>query len=193
MHENGLVLEEQHVWVAQNLGWFQSLAGDRRQSVATLESISIAEGTSAVSPHAEQDLAWAYSHIGQEAKALPILQQLDIRFRQKDQQGERSTWETAMHNEAYLYALDARMLGEDDGALDLLQTAIDAGWRNYYICYNNPAWDALRHHPRFRRKMKQVKDEVDAQRAELEAEETPEAFIRRVDQVLHRPSAIDRS
>jgi len=191
--ENGLVLEEQHVWVAQNLGWFQSLAGDYRQAITRLESISIAAETSAVSLHAQQALAWAYSQTGQEEKALPILQQLDVRFRQLDQQGELSTRETAMHNEAYLYALNARMLGEDERALDLLQTAIDAGWRNYYICHNNPAWDALRNHPRFRRMMNQVKEDVDAQRAALEEEETPEAFIRRVDQVLHRASAIDRS
>ena len=192
LEEQGLVLEEQHVWIAHGLGWAQALAGSYREAISTLERIPMSRHTSPISLHAQQALAWAYLQTGRREKAVPILQQLDDYFREEERKGRLAVGHTPNNSETYLYALNTRMLGDNDRALDLLQNAIDGGWRNYYICHHDPRWDAVREKPQFQRMMTAVKADVDAQRAQLEQEEEPEDFVKRLDRVRAAESATDQ-
>jgi len=56
------------------------------------------------------------------------------------------------------------LLDHHDDALDRLQRAIDAGWRDYYLRFHDPRWNALRDNPRYQAMMEMVKADVDRQR-----------------------------
>jgi len=181
LQERGWVLQEQHVWITHNFGWILALAGEYERAIAMLEAVPLSAQSSELAVDARQALAWAYLQTGRREAALPILQKLDQSFREQERQGSLAFLKTPLNHGAYLYALNTRMLGDDARALDLLQKAIDGGWRHYYLCYRDPRWDAFRDDPRFRRMMAGVKDDVDAQRAELEQIESPKDFAKRLD------------
>jgi tetratricopeptide (TPR) repeat protein len=189
LKERGLALDEQHDWIAHHLGWNQALAGRYQRAIAVLESVPTSNGTSAIALQARQALAWSYLQTGQRENALPILQQLDEFFQEEKRQGRLAMFRTPSNSGSYLYALNTRMLGDNERALDLLQSAIDGGWRNYYIYHHDPRWDVVRGNSRFQRMMAVVKADVDAQRAQLEQEESPEDFVKRLERVRAGESA----
>ena len=176
------MLKEQHDWVTHQFGWLQALEGSYSQAIVTLESVPISAGTSPISLHAQQALAWAYLKTGEHNKAMTVLRRIDDLFQEEKQRGTLATFRTLHNWGPYLYALNTQILGEDERALNLLQEAIDGGWRNYYICHHDPRWDAVRGNPRFRQMMADVKNNVDTQRAELERTESPDDFVKNLDQ-----------
>ena len=61
----------------------------------------------------------------------------------------------------------ALLRGDRDRALELLEQAVTAGWREYYIRQHDPYWAALENDPRYRALMARVKADVDRQAVEI--------------------------
>ena len=107
-------------------------------------------------------LAWAYIQSGQPERASTILTAAERRWQERDETGRMHVSE-----EIYFHALDSVLLGKHDEALDRLQRAIDAGWREYYLRFHDPRWDRLRDDPRYQAMMEAVKADADRQRAAM--------------------------
>ena len=107
-------------------------------------------------------LAWAFIQTDEPESAAPILAATERIWQERDEAGMLHVSE-----ELYLYALNASLLGKHDDALDHLQRAIDAGWREYYLRHHDPRWTHLRDDPRFQAMMATVKADVDRQRAAM--------------------------
>jgi hypothetical protein len=127
---------------------------------------------------ARQALAWSYSVTGRNDKAVGLLQELDRLMSDVASNG-------TMHRseQLFAYARNAALLGQADLALDRLQRAVDAGWRDYYVDQHDPRWGALKGDARYQALMAEVKADVDRQRAEvarLEADEDVPALLDKV-------------
>lgn len=126
-------------------------------------------------PHA---LAWAYLQAGRQDQAMQLLAKLEQGCRDDDASG-RSTSEEIHH-----CAETALLRGDRDVALQRLERAVDAGWRDHYLQMNDPYWAPLRDEPRYRELMARVKADVDRQAAEI-ARRYPDAdFIPKLDAAM---------
>ena len=74
--------------------------------------------------------------------------------------------------------------GNIEPALDGLEQAIQAGWREYYLQEHDPYWASIANHPRYRTLMAKVKADVDRQRAEVQRAETNEVFLAKLDATI---------
>jgi hypothetical protein len=119
---------------------------------------------------AGQTLAWSYSVTGQEAKARPLLEEMDRWMAGMEASGR---WRRSDH--LYVYALNATLLEQQDVALERLRRAAEAGWRDYYIRHHDPRWDALKDNAEYQALMAEVKGDVDRQRTEIEAQQTEQS------------------
>ena len=66
-------------------------------------------------------------------------------------------------------ALNASLRGDADLAFERLNLAVDQGWAEYYRAINDPRWGDVLAEPRFTELLKQVKANIDAQRAIVES------------------------
>jgi TolB-like protein/tetratricopeptide (TPR) repeat protein len=126
-------------------------------------------------PHA---LAWAYLHSGEREKAALLLSRLE-------QSCDDTTGSVRSSYSLHACAETALLRGDLDTALQRLDKAVAAGWRDYYLRANDPYWAPLRDHPRYRELMAQVKADVDRQAAEIARLEPEEDFIAKLDAVLN--------
>jgi hypothetical protein len=110
-----------------------------------------------------QALAWAYLNSGADAKAETLLSETWRLLCQAELN------EGASHDSGFLHycAETALLRGDRDRALDLLEQAVTAGWREYYIREHDPYWAALENDPRYRALMVRVKADVDRQAVEI--------------------------
>jgi hypothetical protein len=101
--------------------------------------------------------------VGQAARAAELLGTLDHQFLLLQAEGYlRSPEAMAVH------ALNALLSGDAPIAVERLQQAVDAGWRDYYRTMHDPRWAPLRDDPRFVALMAAVKQDLDRQRAEID-------------------------
>ena len=56
------------------------------------------------------------------------------------------------------------MIGNVTLAMERLERAVDAGWRNYYIRHHDPRWASVQDHSRYVALMATVKADIDRQR-----------------------------
>jgi len=166
-------------------GEILALAGDFSAATEVLETMvledaSTREGTS----DATLALAFAFAHADRTADADRLLQNLDRALE------HNADWAyvSADRTNAYLYALSAVQQGRKDEALDRLERAIDAGWREYYTEHKDPRWASVRTSPRFQTLMANVKTDVDRQRVEVEHIDAEDDFVRRLDAVWEERS-----
>jgi TolB-like protein/Tfp pilus assembly protein PilF len=167
------------------LGILEGLSGDHQAAVTTLAplgdqsemSLSSIYGA-LVGGDAMQALAWSYAQTGQADRSTAMLAQLEREFASLDAQG---TLFFMLSDVPYHYALNALLQGQQETALDRLESIYESGWRTYYEHHLDPRWDPLRDHPRFQALMAKVKADVDRQREELESAESDEAFVARLD------------
>jgi hypothetical protein len=75
----------------------------------------------------------------------------------------------------------ALLRGERGPALELLEQAVSAGWREYYIRQHDPYWAALENDPRYRALMARVKADVDRQRIEIARLDAADDLVAKVD------------
>jgi TolB-like protein/predicted Zn-dependent protease len=124
-------------------------------------------------------LAWSYLRTGATAKAKALLS---------------SDWQECLskavgaeeRNSGILHycAETALLIGESDAALDWLERAVAAGWRDYYLRQNDPYWASLEDHPRFRAQMEIVRKDIERQRAEVARIDAAEDFVAKLDAAM---------
>jgi tetratricopeptide (TPR) repeat protein len=115
-------------------------------------------------------LAWAYLRTGAQDKAQRLLAALARRCE------ERRTRDSAWLHRC---AQTELLRGNHARALELLEQAVEAGWRGYYVRQKDPFWAELADHPRYRALMATVKADIDRMRLkirEIDAREDLGAF-----------------
>jgi hypothetical protein len=124
-------------------------------------------------------LAWSYLHTGANARADELLASLW-------QQCRDVGIKTASRYSLFLYycAEVALFRGEVDQALDTLEGAVTAGWRDYYLQQDSVYWAALEKNARYRALMAKVRADVDSQRAEVARIDAKEDFVAELDAVM---------
>jgi hypothetical protein len=82
------------------------------------------------------------------------------------------------------------LLGNTEGALQILKTMTGSGWSKYYgpgkyyEIINDPAWADTIEAPEFQALLSEMKDEVDRQRAIVEAEDAKHNFRAEIEALL---------
>ena len=160
------------------------MSGEYDGAIETLEPLAgpgrtLPPGISA-DIHPRQALAWAWLQTGEPERAVALLEPVDEFRTQRLAAGEfvsSSEWLAS-------FALNSVVLGDEARAIELLERAVDAGWRNYYLMIRDPRWDALREHPQLVDLLARVKADIERQRAELEAIEAEDDFAARLDAAL---------
>jgi TolB-like protein/Tfp pilus assembly protein PilF len=150
-----------------------SLAGEHAQAIRTAALIS-EEWDDSPAARCNDDgelinlaLAWSRARDGATDQARALLDRIEERGSELDQKGVLNR-----SDHLHAYALVALLAGDREAALDRLQGAIDAGWRQYYLTHHDPRWQSLSDDPRYRRMMMDVKADVDRQRADVMQIET---------------------
>jgi tetratricopeptide (TPR) repeat protein len=134
-----------------------------------------------LSVHAGQSLAWAYAQTGRADKAASILETLNKYFAELDRDDSLfDEYLVPLYDGYYRYALNTRLMGDLDLALDRLEQAVELGWRGYYLNHHDSRWDVQRDNPRFQELMAFVKADVDKQRAEQNRVDAEDEFIARL-------------
>ncbi len=162
---------------AYRYGESQALAGDFDGALATLEpwlqqtDVSVSRTTGEMPSHA---LAWVYRETGRGEEAEKILGAIERHFASYE---ARNLLHISV--DLFNYARNALMLGNHDTALDRLERAVDAGWRQYLIQQHDPRWAPLHNHPRYVSLMQLVMADVERQRAEVERIDAADDFMSR--------------
>jgi TolB-like protein/Tfp pilus assembly protein PilF len=160
-----------------------SLAGDFAGAIETLsEELPHTVDRSVMGGYygvdAYQALAWAYIQSDLPEKSRPPLAIVEEWI------AEQSASVAMMKSEnLHAAARNAVLMGNDDLALERLEQAVEAGWRQYYINMHDPRWSTLTDDPRYQALMAEVKADVDRQRAEVERIDAQEDFPALLDQV----------
>ncbi|MGD8771740.1 MAG: hypothetical protein PVI25_01650 [Gammaproteobacteria bacterium] len=176
MSSHGILLNQLDSVPRLFYGINQALAGDHADAIATLaENLPDRVDRSVLDDFygadAYQALAWAYVRSGLPEESLPPLAIVEEWF------AERSASVVMMKSEdLYAAARNAVLMGNHDLALERLEQAVEAGWRDYYVQRHDPRWGPLQGDPRYRSLMAGVKADVDRQRAEVERIDAEEDF-----------------
>ncbi len=178
----GKTLSELPDLVALFYGDTQALAGDVAGAIQTLAPV-IAPPRPVNYNEFDQfeldavhSLAWSYEQAGMPEKGRAILESLERQIEETQRLGLLH-----MSNDLFFYARNALLMGEKDLALERLEQAVEAGWRDYYVQQNDPRWAPLAEDPRYQALMAEVKADVDRQRAEVERIDAEEDFVARLD------------
>jgi tetratricopeptide (TPR) repeat protein len=155
--------------IRHGAGFHLARAGDYAQAIELLEPLydpDQPETLRAYSPEPSfgpHGLAWAYLRTGARDKADRLLGVLA-----QDCAGVNAAGRGRDAASLFLCAQTEVLRGDHDRALDLLEQAIEAGWRSYYIRQRDPFWAVLAEHPRYRALMARVKADVGRMRVEIQ-------------------------
>jgi TolB-like protein/Tfp pilus assembly protein PilF len=164
-----------------------SLSGAFEDAVRMLPSPGVEVGTMYVGgTQSLSAIAWAHLRTGARDEAMRLLGPVIARDRDEVEAGRLH-----LGYDLYLHALAVLLSGDQEGALELLARAADAGWRAYYGIQRDPRWDSVRETPQFQAIMARVKADVDAQRAQVEALQVEEDFEARLDAAIEAKAAAD--
>ena len=180
-------------WSASDFGWFaeyfvgelQAQSGDFQEAAAMLEPV--VAGFGAVDAEDENALAarlvlaWSYNALGRQEEAGAILERIERNLAELRASGRGNSAQTI-----YLTAEVAILRGDLDIALDRLEQAVEAGWREYYTRRHDPRWVILADDPRFRALMERVRVDVDRQRETVLRIDAEENFPARLDRARSR-------
>jgi TolB-like protein/Flp pilus assembly protein TadD len=157
-----------------------ALSGEFEEAIQTLSSLEGRLSTNhEIGAEALPSVAWAYLRTGNRDRAMDLIEPGNAGCREAEE-ARRLHLGYAFYGCALLRLL----AGEEQAALDLLERAVQAGWRGYYGMRRDPRWDAVRDEPRFQAIMARVKADLDAQRAEVEAIEADDDFEARLDAAI---------
>jgi TolB-like protein/Tfp pilus assembly protein PilF len=166
-----------------SIGTLQALTGEYGDAMITLEPLidpGVArQGLQGPEIDARHGLAWAWLQIGATERAMALLGLLDRYY-----QDLRNAGRLHMSGELFAYARNTVLLGDTDRALDLLEQAVESGWRGYYAIQRDPRWDSVREDPRFVETMARVKADIVVQRARMEGIDAEDDFAARLDALL---------
>ena len=124
-------------------------------------------------------LAWSYLHTGADARAARLLAAAS-----RECSTARAEGQVPGSGRLQLCAEVELLRGNIEPALDGLEQAIQAGWRDYYVQEHDPYWASVASHPRYRALIAKVKADVDRQRAEVQRAETNEIFLAKLDAAI---------
>jgi len=173
---NGISLSQLPGDVVFFYGICQALASDYSGSIETLaERLPSAMDPGVLGTvygvDAYQALAWAHSQSGMPGESRQRLETVEQGFsRDHDSVG------LVRSADLYAAARNAVLMGDNELALERLERAISAGWRDYYIQRHDPRWSALAVDPHYQLLMEKVKADVDRQREEVEKVDAEEDF-----------------
>jgi TolB-like protein/tetratricopeptide (TPR) repeat protein len=170
---------------AMRYGAMLAMAGEFAGAIETLEQTLSFEagGEASLSDTDAYDSfqAWAWAHMmtGGASRAEEILATLETVFLEQKSKGLLHTSE-----QRFLFAQNTLLAGDLETTLDRLQLAVDAGWRDYFLLLHDPRWVSMRDNSRFQEMMEAVKDDIDAQRVELELFDAEDDFLARIDAAI---------
>jgi len=183
LDEMGSTLDDMPRMGALMYGELQALAGDFENAIDTLQPllgppkpIIYAEMHWTETP-ALHALAWSYQQAGLPEKGQIMLDSLERQLGETERLGLLNE-----SNDLFFFARNALLMGDHELALERLQQAVAAGWRDYYAEVSDPRWARLRDNPDYQALMAEVKADVDRQRAEVEAIDAREDFPALLDQ-----------
>jgi tetratricopeptide (TPR) repeat protein len=165
LHEN--------VW----LGMFLALAGNYEEAVRRLNAAIDIHSSSHDGPgnrdlaDAILSLAWASLQTGEKDRAQTI-----IRIMQDKYSSAQKLGRLHLSSDLAGFALTAQLAGNSKLALERMQSAVNAGWRDYYLFRHDPRWASVRDEPGFVELMAFVKENIDRQRTEQEGIDASEDF-----------------
>ena len=181
--EGGKTLADMPQFFILIYGDGQALAGDFEGAIRTLEPVigppqPIKFGEfEEYERDALHSLVWSYEQVGLPEKSRPLLETLERQLEEKQRLGLLH-----MSSPLFFYARNALFMGDHDLAIERLERAVEAGWRDYYIQRNDPRWAPLADDPRYQALMAEVKADVDRQRVEVERIDAEEDFVAKLDQ-----------
>jgi TolB-like protein/Tfp pilus assembly protein PilF len=123
-----------------------------------------------------QAFAWARVMTGDVSGTKKIIDLMEDVFLEKESLG-------LLHTSAlrFNFAQNALLSGDMETALDRLQLAVDAGWRDYFLLLHDPRWASVRDNPRFSKIMASVKADIDAQGVEVELIDSEDDLLAQID------------
>jgi TolB-like protein len=169
-------------------GTLLARAGEHRRAIEVLEPVVGTEDQESLLPSAAwgvgdwdgtHALAWSYLHTGSADRAASLLAQVARQCLEAEVTGRlrRSDW-------LHYCAENALLISDQARALNRLERAVVAGWRDIYVREQDPYWAALRDNPRYRELMQEVRADVDRQRAEVVQLGSEQDFIAELDAVM---------
>jgi TolB-like protein len=178
----GGTLESLNRYYSHDLGINQALAGEHADAVDTLQGL-YGDGIDGLRLETHETdgplaLAWSYLQLGMADQARLVLASIERQLEEllnADLSPNSGLW--------YWSAGNALLMGDQELALDRLEQAVRAGWRDFYIRQHDPRWAALKDNPRYQALMAEVKADVDRQRAEVEHIDAQEDFPALLDRV----------
>lgn len=125
-------------------------------------------------------LAWAYLQTGEAEAAEEIFDVID-RYLQETESRE-GRFVDSRH--IFFASQNALLRGKESLALDRLEQAFEAGWRDSNLLIHDPRWEAVRDNPRIKTLMARVETDIAGQRALVEQIEAEDDFVARLDSAL---------
>jgi len=173
---NDIALDQISPELGQFYGVNLALAGDYAAAKDTLleafpERGDQTEGWDSFAADAKQALAWSYAHLDLPEASRELLEAVETSF-------EQYSKSIVMMKSAdrFAAARNAAMLGNTELALDRLEKAVAAGWREYNIQRHDPRWSSLANSERYHDIMAGVEADVERQREivrKIDAQEDP--------------------
>jgi len=182
--ELGLTLADLDPFAKAIAGGHFARGGDYAAAIEALEPIVDVDSPyqgpvpDLVSPPAHS-LAWSYLHTGADAKATRLLAAAS-----RECSTMRAEGQVPGSGRLQLCAEVELLRGNIEPALDGLEEAFRAGWRDYYVQERDPYWASVASHPRYRALMAKVKADVDRQRADVQRAEAHEVFLAKLDAAI---------
>jgi TolB-like protein/tetratricopeptide (TPR) repeat protein len=124
-------------------------------------------------------LALAYRQVGRKDDARTLLLELQAILEPLASSGE-----LVIANTFANLALSRAMLDDQDGALRALERAVELGWIDYYGIIDRPEWADTIDTLAFQQLLAEVKQEIDRQRAIVEAADAEHDFRAEIEQLL---------
>jgi TolB-like protein/DNA-binding winged helix-turn-helix (wHTH) protein len=175
----GTALADQDRRSLRYFGHIQALASDYEQAIQTLEPVIGDSGPDRIFGDRRVTLAFAYLKTGALEEAQFLLDELEAEWHARELRGLLNYGPDLVE-----YALITLLRDDSNGAIKLLQRAVDTGWRGYFQIVNDPRWESLRSDERYQALLESIRKYVEAQRTEVEQLDREDGFTERVERVL---------
>jgi TolB-like protein/DNA-binding winged helix-turn-helix (wHTH) protein/tetratricopeptide (TPR) repeat protein len=174
--------------VAAVYGSLAALAGDDETAIRILEPLFARDVLDfPASRRARHALAWTYLRRGERTRAVELLEPIappDQTNQVVNSIGVIDLPSGYLSGTRAGDALTRLLLDDQEAALDLLEQAVERGWRGYYVLQRDPRWATLHDEPRFQAVLARIKADIDAQRSQVETIDAEDDFIARFDAAL---------
>jgi TolB-like protein/Tfp pilus assembly protein PilF len=161
-----------------NYGELLTLAGEHEAAADLLVELLEQRAEGSGEPQAVLALAWSWMQSGKMAPADERLQALEAVMQQQEQMHRLH-----LSDDLAEAALTALLSGNRPLALERLQRAVQAGWRQSAQLTQDPRWAAA-FGPEFEELRLFISSDIDRQRQEIIAADDPDGFLAEVEGLL---------